>query len=213
MKWGYILVGISVLILLAVLYGQNRRREQFTNMKGGFPSYATLLDQVRLMLDKAYDYDLSELKKMADEQTEMFKAAFVSFAEASKSQGLEQPLSEIVREVGSLPTAESISTAMYYFGKHLPKGVKLNVDTPYDTIMAEYYAATQWVLENMKKPNNQPNPGQGQLPYDQAVEGYYKVQAKSSLLKNLMMYHLFSTAVYRTKAKPKPSGKISIESK
>jgi len=54
MKWGLLLVGVSVLILLAVLYGQNRRREEFTTMKGEFPNYETLLDQVRLLLDKGY---------------------------------------------------------------------------------------------------------------------------------------------------------------
>lgn len=211
MKWGYILIGVSMIILLAVLYGQNRRREEFTNMKGDFPSYATLLDQVRLMLDKAYDYDLSELKKMADEQTEMYKAAFVSFVKASQSQGVDQPLYGIVVDVGSPPTALSIKEETNYFGKHLPKGVKLNVDTPYDTKMATYYAANQWVLESMKKPNNQPNPGQ--LPYDQAVQGYYKMQAMSSLLKNVMMSHLFTIALNRTKAKLKPSDYTSVISK
>jgi hypothetical protein len=211
MKWGYILIGVSMIILLAVLYGQNRRREEFTNMKGDFPSYATLLDQVRLMLDKAYDYDLSELKKMADEQTEMFKAAFDSLAKASKSQGVDQPLYGIVVEVGSPPTAETISTVMESRGKYLPKGVKLNVDTPYDTKMAGFYAANQLVLEMMKKPSGQIK--QGQYHYDQVVRSYYKLQAMSSLLKNLMMSHLFSTAVYRTKAKPKPSDYTSVISK
>jgi len=180
-------------------------------MKGNFPSYAALLDQVRLMLDKAYDYDLSELKKMADEQTEMYKAAFVSFATASQSQGVEQPLYGIVAYVGSPPTALSISAITSSYGKHLPKGVKLNVDTPYDTKMAEFYAANQFVLESMKKPNNQPKPGQ--LSYDQAVQTYYKIQAMSSLLKNLMMSHLFTIALNRTKAKPKPSDYISVISK
>jgi hypothetical protein len=176
-------------------------------MKGDFPSYATLLDQVRLMLDKAYDYDLSELKKMADEQTEMYKAAFISFAKAD----VDQPLHEIVVEVGHLPTAETIKNITDSRGKYLPKGVKLNVDTPYDTRMASFYALNQLALELMKKPSGQIK--QGQYPYDEVVQAYYINQAKSSLLKNLMMSHLFTIALNRTKAKPKPSDFTSVISK
>ena len=55
MNIGYILIGVSVVILIAVLYGQNRRREEFTNMKGNFPNWAVVIAQTKTILDKHYD--------------------------------------------------------------------------------------------------------------------------------------------------------------
>jgi len=214
MKWGYILVGISVLILLAVLYGQNRRREQFTTMKGDFPNYATLLDQVRLLLDKAYDYDLSELKKMADDQTEMYHTAFDSFVRTKDGMGYAHEVMQTAAPI----TADDIKYAMDpnttgndYIAKYLPKGFKLNVDTPFDSRMASLYARRQKYLDAMKQPTAGVKPGQ--VPYELAAIFYYQNEGIASLYKNTMLATLIDQAMIRTKAKPKPSGKISIESK
>ena len=206
MKWGYLLIGISVLILLTVLYGQNRRREQFTTMKGEFPSYTTLLDQVRLLLDKAYDYDLSELKKMADDQTEMYHKAFDDLRKNGDVNIINlDPIS--VDEIN----AAMNSTSPAFIGNYLPKGFKLNVDTPFDSKMAILYAWKQKFLESMKQLTTTVKPGQ--LPYDYASKQYYKLEGGAAFIKGQMLETLIEQAMIRTKAKPKPSDFISAISK
>jgi hypothetical protein len=205
MKWGYILIGVSILILLTVLYGQNRRREEFTTMKGEFPNYETLLDQVRLLLDKGYDYDLSELKKMANDQTEMYHKAFDDFI---KNRDLTMRLDPL--------TALDINTQMNpktpsYIGEFLPKGFKLNVDTPFDSKIAILYAQKQMTLTAMKQPTASVKPGK--LPYDRAIKQYYKTEGEAALMKNQMLATLIEEAMIRTRAKPKPSDFTSVISK
>ena len=82
---GYILIGVSVLVLMAVLYGQNRRREQFTNMKGNFPNWAVIIEQVKTILDKHYDYDASKLAQLASRQKELYSFLMKSIDDAVKS--------------------------------------------------------------------------------------------------------------------------------
>ena len=211
MKWGYILVGVSVLILLAVLYGQNRRREQFTNMKGDFPNYATLLDQVRLLFDKAYDYDLSELKKMADDQTEMYHTAFDSFVKTKDGMGYAHEVMQAAAPMTADDINDAMNTKGLNMGQYLPKGFKLNTDTPFDSRMAHLYALRQKYLDAMK--HSTADVKTGQVPYELASMFYYQIEGIASLYKNTMLASLIDQAMIRTKAKPKPSGKISIESK
>ena len=96
-------------------------------------------------------------------------------------------------------------------GQYLPKGFKLNTDTPFDSKMAYLYAIRQKCLDAMKHPTADVKPGQ--YPYELAAMSYYKIEGMASLYKNTMLVSLIEQAMTRTKAKPKSSGKISIESK
>jgi hypothetical protein len=174
-------------------------------MKGEFPNYETLLDQVRLLLDKGYDYDLSELKKMANDQTEMYHKAFDDFI---KNRDLTMRLDPL--------TALDINTQMNpktpsYIGEFLPKGFKLNVDTPFDSKIAILYAQKQMTLTAMKQPTASVKPGK--LPYDRAIKQYYKTEGEAALMKNQMLATLIEEAMIRTKAKPKPSDFTSVISR
>jgi hypothetical protein len=207
MKWGLLLVGISVLILLAVLYGQNRRREEFTNMKGNFPNWATIISQVKSILDKHYDYDATKLAELATQQHDLYKQATSGVDNLVKS-GHGGELGFLFEIVYGLPTPELINE----FNKNkelvalLPKGVVLNVDTPFDTRMAMIYVASEYAKNMVKKAKNA----------NEILGGYsltYATTAASALLKNVATPALLGMAVQLTKAKLKPSDYTSAISK
>jgi hypothetical protein len=198
---GYFLIGLSVLVLMAVLYGQNRRREEFTNMKGNFPDWGTIVSQVRFMMDKAYDYDVGAVQKM--DQADAFEEA-VSKITKNATDPIIVALSP--------PTADEITAFMDpsgSYGKYLAKGVTLNVDAPFDTKMAMFAAADALYRDAMKSPTATVKKT-GEIPYDRAVVLYYQNIASATLLKNIMMHVAFNNGMAVGRGKAKPSGISSI---
>jgi hypothetical protein len=107
--------------------------------------------------------------------------------------------------VYGLPTPELIKQFMDNkdVSKHLPKGVTLNVDLPFDTRMAMIAAVSEVSKDMVKKAKNE---------NDIAI-GYslsYATTAAASVMKNLSMPLLIGTAIQETGAKMKPSGISSI---
>lgn len=68
---GITLVIVSLLIVIAVLYG-HQKREAFTNMKGPFPKWTDVLNQVRKILDEQFEYDAMKFSELVDRQTDFF---------------------------------------------------------------------------------------------------------------------------------------------
>jgi hypothetical protein len=204
MNIGYILIGASILILIAVLYGQNRRREEFTNMKGNFPNWAVVIAQTKTILDKHYDYDASKLAELSAKQKELYSFLMKSIDDAVKS-GQGGMLGGMVEFIYGMPTPELIKGFMDNkdLSKHLPKGVTLNVDLPFDTRMAMINAVSEFSKVMVKNAKNE----------NEIAIGYslsYATTAAASLMKNLAMPLLIGKAIQDTGAKMKPSGVSSI---
>jgi hypothetical protein len=204
MNIGYILIGVSVVILIAVLYGQNRRREEFTNMKGNFPNWAVVIAQTKTILDKHYDYDASKLAELSTKQKELYSFLMKSIDDAVKN-GQGGMLGGMVEFIYGMPTPELIKGFMDNkdLSKHLPKGVTLNVDLPFDTRMAMINAVSELSKEMVKSTKNE----------NEIVIGYslsYATTAAASLMKNLAMPLLIGKAIQDTGAKMKASGVSSI---
>lgn len=189
---------------MAVLYGQNRRREQFTNMKGNFPNWAVVIAQTKTILDKHYDYDASKLAELSTKQKELYSLIMKSIDDAVKN-GQGGMLGGMVEFIYGMPTPELIKGFMDNkdLSKHLPKGVTLNVDLPFDTRMAMINAVSELSKEMVKSTKNE----------NEIVIGYslsYATTAAASLMKNLAMPLLIGKAIQDTGAKMKPSGVSSI---
>jgi hypothetical protein len=207
MNIGYILIGVSILILMAVLYGQNRRREEFTNMKGNFPNWAVLVAQTKSILDKHYDYDAAKLAVLSTKQKEMYSQLMSGIDQAVKD-GQGGMMGGLVQFIYGMPTPELIKGFMDNkdISKFLPKGVVLNVDTPYDTRMAMIAAVSEYSKGMVKTAKN---------ANDVAI-GYslsYATTGAASLMKNLAMPLLIGSAIQETNAKLKPSTYSSIAPK
>ena len=62
----YVVLGLAVLFVGALLYGTWRRREEFTTMKGNYPPWIEIQRQVSAIFDQYYTYDLSEFAKIGE---------------------------------------------------------------------------------------------------------------------------------------------------
>ncbi|NBR61303.1 MAG: hypothetical protein EBT86_06580 [Actinobacteria bacterium] len=120
---GLLLASVSILILVLVLYGQ-QRRESFTNMRGAYPKWIDILEQVRKILDAQFEYDAMKFAEISDKQTE-----FSSITGEDINSFMSRPES-----------------------KFLPEKFKLNIDMPVDSRMAMLFAKRGFHVEEMKKP-------------------------------------------------------------
>jgi hypothetical protein len=122
---GTLLVIISLLIVVAVLYG-HQKRETFTNMKGSFPKWIDVVQLIRKILDEQFEYDIMKFTEMIEDQTK-----FNSMSADDINHFMNKPES-----------------------KYLPKNFTLNVDLPFDSNMAIKYAERNFHIAEIKKPTD-----------------------------------------------------------
>lgn len=122
---GITLVIVSLLIVVAVLYG-HQKRETFTNMKGAFPKWVDVLNQVKKILNEQFEYDAMKFSDLVDRQTDVFSIT-----------------GDEINEFMSSPES-----------KYLPKNFTLNIDLPFDSRMAIHYAKRGLYVAEMRKPTD-----------------------------------------------------------
>lgn len=122
---GTIFVIVSLLIVVAVLYG-HQKRETFTNMKGSFPKWIDVVQLIRKILDEQFEYDIMKFTEMIEDQTK-----FNSMSADDINRFMNKPES-----------------------KYLPKNFTLNVDLPFDSKMAMKYAERNFHIAEIKKPTD-----------------------------------------------------------
>lgn len=183
---GYLLIGLSVLILLGVLYGHTER-EKFTNMKGSFPSWIELVKQVRKILDKHFEYDAAKFAEMVEQQADLFD--FKDFKENSFLLSIpEFTLEKSKRVEEEVPDFKK---------KYLPKDYVFNIDTPYDNQMAFAYATQRFSIAKLKDPK---------LSDERVIVGsyiqYYAADALAAKMKAVMINNILMKFVQETHPKP-----------
>ena len=174
---GYLLIGLSVLILLGVLYGHTER-EKFTNMKGSFPSWIELVKQVRKILDKHFEYDAAKFAEMVEQQADLFD--FKDFKESPSLTSMPEATKECTQNIKK---------------KYLPKDYVFNIDTPYDNQMAFAYATQRELLDKLKDPKSS-----GQQLYIYAQ--YYGIDAFAAKMKAVMIGKILLKFNEETHPKP-----------
>jgi hypothetical protein len=81
----YVVLGIALLFVGAILHGTWRRHATFTTMKGNYPPWSEIQRQVSAIFDKYYTYDLSEFAKI--KETDVFTFPKKKLEEALNSYG------------------------------------------------------------------------------------------------------------------------------
>jgi hypothetical protein len=122
---GPTLLGLALLVIFVVLYGHTNR-ENFTNMKGAYPKWIDMLEQIRKIFDAQFEYDAMKFAELADKQ-----------AEFSSLSG---------KDIHSFLAKEE--------SKFLPKNFTLNVNTPVDSHIAMLFATRSFCVQEMKKPSS-----------------------------------------------------------
>jgi len=175
---GYLLMGLSVFILLGVLYGYTER-EKFTNMKGSFPSWIELVKQARKILDKHFEYDAAKFAQMVEHQADLFD--WKDFNESPSLTSMPEATKDYTQNIKK---------------KYLPKDYVFNIDTPYDNQMAFAYATQRELLDKLKDPTTSGR--QIMMLYAQ----YYGITAFAAKMKAVMLNNILTEFDEATHPKP-----------
>lgn len=150
---GLLFVGISLVIVFFVLYG-HKSREQFTNIKGSFPKWVDILQHVRKILDSQFDYDAVKFSELAD----------------------KQEISQLKIQGDDIQTFMTSPES-----KKLPKAFQLNVDLPFDSQMAIFFAQSRYYQDILRKPEGDVS------KLVNAYQKFYEVRAEALRTKEIVI--------------------------
>ena len=184
----YVILGVAVLFVGMLLYGTWRRQEEFTNIRGNYPPWSLIQQQVRAFFDKYYDYDLSEFAKISEtdifpavkERIEKMPDSDYKFLLANPAQFSQEPL----------------------YKQFLPKGFVADmVNAPITTTMGLYESFRKLVASLIKSYDpKKPDP---RFPIDASMKYHYKSELASVVFKNEIILEFINEAMKRVTPKLK----------
>ena len=185
----YVVLGVAVLFVGAILYGTWRRHEAFTTMKGNYPPWSEIQRQVGAIFDKYYTYDLSEFAKI--KETDVFGPAKKAVETLSNNYGIPLDVERIPSEM------------LTNIKKFLPSGFV------FDTVNAPITSVTG-ILEGGKKyfgslikSHNPKKAGRNSI--FELIQIFYKIEAISGLFKNAVIVAYMDVAIKTIKPVAKTS--------
>ena len=182
----YVILGVAVLFVGMLLYGTWRRQEEFTNIRGNYPPWSLIQQQVRAFFDKYYDYDLSEFAKISE--TDIFPAV-KDRIEKMPDSGYKFLLAN----------PEQFSREPLY-KQFLPKGFVADmVNAPITTTMGVYESFRKLVASLIKSYD----PKKPEYPIDYITKMYYKSELASVVFKNEIILEFIEEAMKRVTPKLK----------
>lgn len=185
----YVVLGVAVLFVGAILYGTWRRHETFTTMKGNYPPWSEIQRQVSAIFDKYYTYDLSEFAKITE--TEVFGIAKKAVEPLSNNYGIPLNVETIHPDI------------LASIKKFLPSGFV------FDMVNAPVTAVTG-ILEGLKKyfgsliKSHNPKKADRNSILEN-IELFYKIEAMSGLFKNAVIVAYMNVAIKTIKPVAKTS--------
>jgi hypothetical protein len=190
----YVVLGVAVLFMGAILYGTWRRHETFTTMKGNYPPWSEIQRQVSAIFDEYYTYDLSEFAKI--KETNVFAFPKKTLNDAVNSYGHSLPSMLISDPSRIYKDNES-------WKKFLPTGfVGDMVNAPVTTQMGVLEAVKKSIASAIKTHNpKKARPGE----IFNLLSGFYQIEAVSLVFKNAVILAYMETAMQSIKPVPKTS--------
>jgi len=182
----YVILGVALLFAGMLLYGTWRRQEEFTTIRGNYPPWSLIQQQVRAFFDKYYDYDLSEFAKISE--TDIFPAVKDRI---EKMPGMDYKF--------LLANPEQFSREPV-FKAFLPKGFVADmVNAPVTTCMGVYESFRKWVASSIKSYD----PKKPKYPIDNLMKLNYTTELSSVVFKNEVILQFIDEAMKRVTPKPK----------
>jgi len=204
----YVVLGVALLFVGALLYGTWRRQEAFTTIKGNYPPWIEIQRQVGAIFDKYYTYDLSEFAKIGEKDVYAAgKAALNSALQNPQAVDFgEIPIVMFIQDPSKLESTnnqEQKQLAMYVrqFQKHLPVGfVPDLINAPITTHMGVLSAARKYVGSLIKSyDNKKPGP----FPIMGLIAGFYALEVLTVAFKNAVIGEHILITFQKTNPVPK----------
>lgn len=204
----YVVLGVAVLFVGALLYGTWRRQEHFTTMKGNYPPWSLIQQQVRAILDKYYTYDLSAFADIVE--NDVFAAGKSALNKALQNPQAvdfaEIPILLFIQDPSKLESTNNehqkqLASYVRQFQKFLPPGfVPDMVNAPITTHMGVFEASRKYVGSLIKEyDNKKPGPA----PIVGLIAGFYLIEVLSVTFKNAVIMGTIALAFEKVKPVPK----------
>jgi hypothetical protein len=206
---GYVALGVALLFVGFLLYGTHRRTEEFTTMKGSYPTIEDIQKTVRAIMDQYYDYNISEFNKIKGTEDILKAGGF-----RQETYG-NLAIPEIAQQTARLASA-------YVRGKSLNEQTKQANDfyasfKPFATIgyastdstealIEQLHMYRKWLTNKIKNYKNDGKPNiemDRHAPIEEMLDISLKLDVASLYLKNTLTRGFLKMAMEQTSPKPK----------
>jgi hypothetical protein len=210
---GYVALGVALLFVGFLLYGTHRRTEEFTTMRGSYPTIEDIKKTVRAIMDQYYDYNISEFNKIEDIE-EILKSAdfkretFGDLAMPGSSQMTARIALAFVS--GSSPNDPYLKTKEvneFYssFKPFATPGYSANINSV-EGIIESLHLYRKWLTDKIKNYKNDGKPNiemNRHAPIEEMLDISLKLDVVSLYLKNTLARGFLKLAMEKTSPKPK----------
>jgi hypothetical protein len=211
---GYVALGVALLFVGFLLYGTHRRTEEFTTMRGSYPTIEDIKKTVRAIMDQYYDYDISEFNKI-DDINEIFKATdakretFGDLAIPDSSQMTARVALAFVIDKTPNDVAYQTKQAKEFYSSFKPfatPGYSYTSFNWIEELIASLHLYRKWLTDKIKnyKNDGKPNIEMGRhAPIEEMLDISLKLDVVSLYIKNTLTRGFLKLAMEKTSPKPK----------
>lgn len=210
---GYVALGVALLFVGFLLYGTHRRTEEFTTMRGSYPTIEDIKKTVRAIMDQYYDYNISEFNKIEDIE-EILKSGgfrqetFGDLAMPGSSQTTARIALAFVS--GSSPSDPYLKTkeVKEFYSSFKPfatPGYAANINSV-EGLIEELHMYRKWLTDKIKNYKNDGKPNiemNRHAPIEEMLDISLKLDIFSLYLKNTLARGFLKLAMEKTSPKPK----------
>lgn len=211
---GYVALGVALLFVGFLLYGTHRRTEEFTTMKGSYPTIEDIKKTVRAIMDQYYDYNISEFNKIED-LGEIFKAAgskwetFGDLAMPDSSQMTARVALAFVIDKSQDDPAYQTKQAKEFYSTFKPfatPGYSYTGIDSFESFIESMHMYRKWLTDKIKNYKNDGKPNiemNRHAPIEELLDISLKLDTVSLYLKNTLTRGFLKLAMEKTSPKPK----------
>lgn len=209
---GYVALGVALLFVGFLLYGTHRRTEEFTTMRGSYPTIEDIKKTVRAIMDQYYDYNISEFNKIED-LGEIFKA---SHAKGETFGDLAMPVSSqmtariaLAFVSGSSPNDHYLKTkeVKEFYSSFKPFATPAYTSNNwFEELVESHHLYRKWLTDKIKNYKNDGKPNiemNRHAPIEEMLDISLKLDIFSLYLKNTLARGFLKLAMEKTSPKPK----------
>jgi hypothetical protein len=197
-----------------LLYGTHRRTEEFTTMRGSYPTVEDIKKTLRAIMDQYYDYNISEFNKIED-INEIFKATdakgetFVDLAMPGSSQTTARVALAFV--IGKTPNDAAYQTkqAKEFYSSFKPfatSGYSYTSIDSAEAVIESLHMYRKWLTDKIKNYKNDGKPNiemDRHAPIEEMLDISLKLDVVSLYIKNTLTRGFLKLAMEKTSPKPK----------
>jgi hypothetical protein len=208
---GYAALGVALLFVGFLLYGTHRRTEEFTTMRGNYPTIDDIKKTVRAIMDQYYDYNISEFNKI-EVNGELLNAG--GFKD-EVWRTLAPDSSQITaRAALGFVSGKQSNDSMYQTkqAKEFYSSFKPFATPGYTTVdsteakIEQMHMYRKWLTDKIKNYKNDGKPNiemDRHAPIEEMLDISLKLDVASLYLKNTVTRGFLKLAMEKTSPKPK----------